>query len=71
MTTVPMTKYMLMRLLFANGGGIAYEFQGSDGKVYKGWLMGVSREDGGGSSFILTIRDKDSVTHSVHIRTID
>lgn len=66
-----MTKYQLTCLLFANNGGIAYKFESNCGKVVHGWLMAVTREDGGGSSFNLLVRDANNVTHNLYFRTID
>lgn len=66
-----MSKFKLASLLFAKMEGPATIFKSTDGKSYMGWLLSVSKEDGSGSSFNLTINGCNHIKYTFHIRTID
>ena len=65
-----MTKFQLMTLLFQKSG-TSHIFRGSDGKQYMGWLVGISKEDGGEHSYNLLVNGCNGKQYSFHIRTID
>ena len=64
------SKFQLANLLFSPSG-MASIFVGSDGKQYIGWLLAISKEDGGTQSYNLLVNGTNNVKYSFHIRTID
>lgn len=64
------TKFQLSNLIFSPCG-TASTFVGSDGKLYIGWLVGISKEDDGTQSYNLLVNGCNNVKYSFHIRTID
>jgi hypothetical protein len=71
-----MSKYELLTALFSKGPHAAW-YESSNGKRYFGTLESVQREDGGGSSFNVTIHTVGTASQvggkyvTLHLRTID
>lgn len=65
-----MSKWQLFNLLAERMPEQPHSFYGSDGLVYRGWLQSIQREDGSGSSFNVTVADREG-TYTFHLRTKD
>lgn len=61
-----MTKHQLASMLFSVSPSSPVTVKG-----VTGYLRSVSREDGSGSSFIVSLFTQDGKSVSVHVRTVD
>ena len=64
------SKFELATLLFSKMGKANY-FVGSNGELYLGYLLAITKEDGGSQSYNLLVNGCDHVKYSFHIRTVD
>lgn len=64
-----MTKYQLFQALATRGTELS-ECTASNGRVYRGILQTVEREDGSGHSFNVTLDTCNGKT-TIHVRTSD
>ena len=65
-----MTKHQIASLLFVSGVQRATFYNGKD--LFDGVVQGISREDGSGDKFVITIADHDTYKNvSFFAKTID